>query len=220
MRRLSKYRIKALVVGFVVAKIMITGYYLAGRLTLNPVSPETVVVSVAQAQSDPEATAAVEKRVSAGETPEAELPLLLPEDIRAVMDTLEKKRIALQEENIRLKKERTRLDILKREIEDKIEELTGVQKKIEDDLNRKAALAAQSEQKKDLEEEKKIKQLVKVYSSMKPKSAAEIVDKMDLNVVLHVFSNMKGEQVGQILTYVNKDRAAKISERLASKDTE
>jgi flagellar motility protein MotE (MotC chaperone) len=144
--------------------------------------------------------------------------LLQPEDIRAVMDTLERKRKALQEDEARLKKERTSLDALKQEIEEKIVELTELQKKIEDDLNQKAALASQQEKKIDEAELQKIKQLVKVYSSMKPKNAAAIVDKMDMNVVFQVFSNMKGEQVGEILSYVNQERAAKISEWLVTKE--
>ncbi|MDX9786405.1 MAG: hypothetical protein RBT11_06505 [Desulfobacterales bacterium] len=215
MRLVPKYRIKTLIFGFVLAKMMIAGFYLAGGFQLKPIARVAPLISVAQAQSGPEEIAATESTVNAA--PAAEPPVLLPEDMRAVMNTLEKKRIALQEEETRIKKERAQLDLLKRDIQEKIDELSGIQKKIEEDLNQKAALASQAEQKKAMEEDKKIKQLVKVYSSMKPKSAAEIVDKMDLTVVLQVFSHMKGEQVGEILTYVNKDRAAKISEQLASR---
>ena len=52
---------------------------------------------------------------------------------------------------------------------------------------------------------------------MNPKKAAEIFDKMDMDVIHQVFSNMKGDQVGKILSFVNRDRAAKITERLAPK---
>jgi flagellar motility protein MotE (MotC chaperone) len=145
-------------------------------------------------------------------------PLMQPEDIRAIMDTLERKRKALQEDEARIKKERANLDSIKQEIEEKIAELTVVQKKIEDDLSQKAALVSQQEKKMEDAGLQKIKQLVKVYSSMKPKNAAAIVDKMDMEVVFQVFSNMKGEQAGEILSYVNQDRAAKISELLVTKE--
>lgn len=145
-------------------------------------------------------------------------PLMQPEDIRAVMETLERKRKSLLEEESRLRKERTNLENLKLDIENKIFELTEIQKKIEDDLNRKAVLTSQQEKKIEDAELQKIKQLVKLYSSMKAKNAAAIIDKMDMNVVYQIFSNMKGEQAGEILSYVNQERAAKISELLVAKD--
>ena len=216
-----KSRLKRLLIGILLAKLIAVGCYFTGAF--SQISGNRILSSIPEARAEsttgetkPEVDA--ENRLAPAEASVAtEAPLLQPGDIKAVMETLEKKRIALQEEEERLKKERTKLESLKQEIESKIDELTVVQKKIEEDLNQKSALAAQAEQKKNMEEEKKIKQLVKVYASMKPKSAAEIVDKMDLSVVLQVFSNMKGEQVGQILSYVNKDRAAKISEWLATK---
>lgn len=212
MKLLPKSKMKILVVGMLLSNAVIGDHCVAGALPV--VSEALAAESVAEVQ--PQDANEIPDAAD-GVAPAAEAPPVQSEDLKAVMETLEKKRLALQEEDARLKQERAGLERLKQEIEYKIEELSGIQQKIEADLNQKAALASQAEQKKNLEEEKNIKQLVKVYASMKPKSAAEIVDKMDLTVVLQVFSNMKGEQVGQILGYVNKDRAAKISEWLAKK---
>ena len=41
-----------------------------------------------------------------------------------------------------------------------------------------------------------------------------------MKVVYEVFSSMKGDQVGQILSYVSGDRAAEITERLAPNSVE
>lgn len=220
MMYFRKGKIKALLIGFVVAKLLITGYYLAGKFNPAAVLVQGIPAPAeAQAENGDESKPEADAGVDGAENGlEEEEPLLQPEDLRAVMESLEDKRLALEDEEERLKKERVRLDSLKQEIEEKILEMSAVQRKIEADLDKKTALAKQQAEKKDAAEVAKIKQLVKVYASMKPKNAAAIVDKMDLNVVLQVFSNMKGEQVGKILTYVNQDRAAKISERLATKD--
>lgn len=237
MKIFSKFNIKLFVPWFLLSHIFMTGYDLldtnppldmlllekpsvaktepvGGKRSDTETKGQGGITAVAEA-AEPAAMAAVP--AVAGDI-SGQAPLMQPEDIRAIMETLERKRKALQEEEARLKKERASLDTLKLEIEGKIAELTEVQKKIEADLNQKAALAEQQEKKTEDAESQKIKQLVKVYSSMKAKNAAAIVDKMDMNVVFQVFSNMKGEQVGEILSYVNQDRAAKISEWLATKE--
>jgi flagellar motility protein MotE (MotC chaperone) len=50
---------------------------------------------------------------------------------------------------------------------------------------------------------------------MPPKKAASLIEKLDMNVIISLFSSMKGENVGQILPYVSAEKAAAISERLA-----
>ena len=78
----------------------------------------------------------------------------------------------------------------------------------------------ESEEKRLREEEerRKIKQLVKVYSSMKPKDAAPVIEKLNIDVAKKIFMQMKGEQAGRILSYISKNRAAEISEELIAKN--
>ncbi|MFH0728891.1 MAG: hypothetical protein V2B19_21460 [Pseudomonadota bacterium] len=243
MKNLCKFKVSSIISLFIPILIFITAYGLVGTdlpirffIQKNSAVAETKPAGESgahgAAQPAAETKSHTETKAEAGAADKAEkvatpadtgispekTPLIQPEDIRAIMDTLERKRKALQEDEARIKKERASLDSLKQEIEEKIAELTVVQKKIEEDLSQKAALASQQEKKMEDAELQKIKQLVKVYSSMKPKSAAAIVDKMDMNVVFQVFSNMRGEQVGEILSYVNQERAAKISEWLVTKE--
>ena len=63
-------------------------------------------------------------------------------------------------------------------------------------------------------EEQKLKHLIKAYSSMKPQSAAGLIEKLDLSMAIELLSNMKGDDVGNILSYLDLERAAKISEGL------
>jgi flagellar motility protein MotE (MotC chaperone) len=77
----------------------------------------------------------------------------------------------------------------------------------------------QSEQGKKLQiEQQKLKHLIKVYSAMKPKHAASLIEKMDTRLAIRLFAEMKGEIVGDILSYVKTEKAAEISEGLLQKN--
>ena len=56
-----------------------------------------------------------------------------------------------------------------------------------------------------------------MYAGMKPKNAALIVDKMNLEVAQEIFLRMREASASQILAFVDSEKAAKISERLAFK---
>jgi flagellar motility protein MotE (MotC chaperone) len=52
---------------------------------------------------------------------------------------------------------------------------------------------------------------------MKPQKAASLVEKLDMGFAVELLSKMKGEAVGKILSAVNTEKAARISEKLAEK---
>jgi len=139
------------------------------------------------------------------------------EELRATLDSLENKRLQIQKEEADLKNQRAQLETLKLEIEEKIENLTKIQKELETALAQKEAKETEAERKQREAEIAKTKQLVKVYTSMKPKTAAALIDKLDMEVSLKLFELMKGEQIGNILSYVDRDRATQLSERLATR---
>lgn len=58
----------------------------------------------------------------------------------------------------------------------------------------------------------KIKHLIKIYSSMKPQHAASLIEKLDLGFSINLLSMMKGEEVGNIFSFMDLEKAAKISE--------
>ena len=49
---------------------------------------------------------------------------------------------------------------------------------------------------------------------MKPKDVGAIIDKLEFQDALTIFLRMKGDQAAKILTYINPERAVKISEQL------
>jgi flagellar motility protein MotE (MotC chaperone) len=210
MTHIHRFGVKALIVGLAVVKLGVTLLYFAGTVSITDFFLHQQT-AIAQEKKSIEETE-IEEAVKA-ESPEASAV-----DVRAVLARLNAERQRLGKEEDRIKQQRVRLEELKEEIEAKIETLSKIQQEIEADLKKREAMLASRENQQQAAENANMKMLGKVYASMKPKQAAAIVDKMDIEIIQKVFSYMKGEQVGNILAYVNKDKAAKISERLAEKN--
>jgi flagellar motility protein MotE (MotC chaperone) len=119
--------------------------------------------------------------------------------------TLEEKRLRIEKEKRELKQERERLDALKQEISENLAKLTKVQSEVRAKLDERQAIR-----------EERIKHLIQVYTTMPPKKAAALIDKLEMEIIVSLFSRMKGDAVGQILPYVSPEKAAGISERLAT----
>jgi flagellar motility protein MotE (MotC chaperone) len=208
---------KTLLVSLFIFKIFLTVVFLAASLMApgvalledHAIAQEAAGLAVAADPAAETPTGAAHEAAAA--------PGAASEAVKATLLSLEEKRLEIEKEKERLAEQQTRLESLKDELTQKIDELTRIRQEVEASL---AVKEKQEEEKVRLaheQEEAKLKQLVKVYSSMKPKNAAALIDKLDMEVVLQLFSQMKGEQIGQILTYVSVDRAALVSERLAHK---
>ncbi len=116
---------------------------------------------------------------------------------------VEREWIELKKERRRIQRKREQLLVLEKEIEKKLIELSKLQDKIKETIT-----------KKNEAHERKIKHLIKVYTSMTPKKAAGLIEKLNIDIVIEIFSKMKGDRVGKILSYVTPEKAAVISERL------
>ncbi len=137
------------------------------------------------------------------------------QELRIFLEGLENKKKELKKYEETLKTKENQLKIIKQEIEVKLDELKNIRIKLEKTIS----VLEEKEKNRDIKAEenykKKMKHLVKIYTSMKPKTAASLINNMKLDTVLALFKKMKGEQIGKILTYVDKNRAALISEKLA-----
>ncbi len=140
-----------------------------------------------------------------------------PDPAKVVFKGLEKRKAAIAEAEDRLKQETKELNKLKDQLDDKIDRISKLKKQIETDLADLNKKKTAVEQQKQAAFEAKMDRLVKMYSGMKPKSAAKIVDKLDLEVAKRIFSRMRETSAAQILAYVDSEKAAKISERIAYK---
>ena len=140
-----------------------------------------------------------------------------PDSAKVVLRGLEEKKIGIDKQQKAMEQEKKELDVFKEQIDEKIESLTSLKKQIEGDLVLLDQKKTQKEKEKDAEYEEKIGRLVKMYAGMKPKNAAQIVDKMDLEVAQEIFMRMREASASEILAFVDSEKAAKISERLAFK---
>ncbi|MDF1721310.1 MAG: hypothetical protein P1U65_11610 [Minwuia sp.] len=69
----------------------------------------------------------------------------------------------------------------------------------------------------DAAETEQMKRLVKVYESMKPKDAARIFDKIDMEVLLDVVSGMKENKIAAVMADMTPQRAQELTIELADR---
>ncbi|MFO8033384.1 MAG: magnesium transporter MgtE [Desulfohalobiaceae bacterium] len=109
-----------------------------------------------------------------------------------------------------------------KELQKKEEELTQLEERID------KKLARQKELKQELEEildraksvqQGKIKHLVDVYSNMEPEQAANVLETLDQDIAVKILSGMRGRTAGEILSFVEADKAARLSEQLTDFQT-
>jgi len=120
---------------------------------------------------------------------------------------LNTKKAALAAEEKRLAQKKAELVAIQKELNNKLEKLTQLRNEIRSEIAGKKAV-----------ETKKLKHLIKVYSAMKPQSAAVLIEKLNKNLAVELLSNMKGDAVGKILSYVDSGKAAAISEGLVKRE--
>lgn len=63
-------------------------------------------------------------------------------------------------------------------------------------------------------EDQKVRNLIQMYSNMKPRMAAQAMEKMDERIAVRILSGMAPKQSGEILTYTNPAKTAKFTEMI------
>lgn len=122
-----------------------------------------------------------------------------PNDLKAVLRV--KVEIEKEKESIRL--ERQELLAIQEDISKRLAELSQLRNEIR----------AQMETKKSMDEQR-MKHLVKAYSAMKPQVAAGLIERLEIPFAVEVLSRMQGDTVGGILSFVEKEKAARICQGL------
>ncbi len=125
-----------------------------------------------------------------------------------LFEELENKRRELATKEEELRKKEGDLVILKKDIENKLAKLSQLQTELQGQLQKNVEAAKQSQ-------ETRLKHLVGAYSAMKPDKAASLIEKLNDDVALQLLSAMKSKDVGAILSFVETEKAARLSQRLA-----
>jgi len=94
--------------------------------------------------------------------------------------------------------------MLKQQMESRLQELQTTEKKVQGMLKEAHGVHDQ-----------KIKHLISAYTSMKPKQAALALESLDERLAVRILAGMNPKQAGEVLTYTNPQKVAKLSELLA-----
>jgi flagellar motility protein MotE (MotC chaperone) len=176
-------------VSLILVKIVLGGVFIY-RAEFNPLAFEKDAMASEEVQEEPVTTEDTGENLAYDEEIDLELFLARQSELQRQAEELERKRaelLAIQEE---LTKKLATLTELRNEIRAMMAE-------------REAA------------DEAKMRHLIKAYSAMKPQRAASLVEQLDTAFAIQLLSHMKGELVGDILSFVKVEKAARISQGLA-----
>lgn len=115
---------------------------------------------------------------------------------------------------------RAALDAREKALEDRAAVLKAVEERI--DVKMAALKETQTRIKGllaeyDEKEEAKVQSLVKIYEGMKPKDAARIFDKLEMEVLLRVVAKMKSNKSAPVLAAMDADLARSVTLELAER---
>jgi len=125
-------------------------------------------------------------------------------------ETERKALLGLRELKQQLEERRRKLDAREQAVADMEQKAAKRIKELEDMEARLQDMLAQEKSIND----KKIKRLTAVYEGMKPAKAAPVIARMELPIVVRIFSRMDEKKVGKILSFLPPEQAVKISQAL------
>lgn len=102
-----------------------------------------------------------------------------------------------------LRSEEKRLEALRKEIVQKIESLKAIEEKLAVPLEAKAT-----------EDDKRYKDLAKVYGSAPPQQVGVILEKMDTKTAANILMNMNNKKAGAIWGYISPARSVEIAKEI------
>jgi flagellar motility protein MotE (MotC chaperone) len=133
-----------------------------------------------------------------------EQPSMISPSERAILERLQARR---QELEARAREIDIRENLLKsaeKRIEGRVEELKAVESRI----------AAVTEQKKEVEDVR-LKGLVTMYESMKPKDAAKVFDRLEMGVLFEIASKISPRKMSDILGLMSAEAAERLTVEMA-----
>jgi flagellar motility protein MotE (MotC chaperone) len=120
-----------------------------------------------------------------------------------VLQSLSARRKALEEREKRISQKEALLKVAEQEVDRKISELASLRAELEKLLDQQETL-----------QEDRLRRMVKIYESMKPKEAAAIFNTLDMDVLLSVLGRMSERKSAPIFASMNPQRAQEVTIRL------
>jgi flagellar motility protein MotE (MotC chaperone) len=120
-----------------------------------------------------------------------------------VLSLLEKERQTLRTREQAVTAKEEHLRVLKAEVETRLKELNAIQQRAMEFLEEEKRM--QGEQNRHL---------VATLEAMPPDRAGKLLEKMDDEVAAQLLRRLKGKEAGAILSLLNPDKAARLSQKL------
>jgi flagellar motility protein MotE (MotC chaperone) len=198
-------------------KIILVGGYLAGGFSVRPFDKKTSLeketpadfrlskpagypsLSLVTPANAADAGAAEDTKKAAA--PESDDDESTEPDQEAAL--LAEERALLAEREAYLERKEAMLLELQEEIAEKIAALSQLRNTILTAVDQRNEI-----------HEAEVRHLIKIYSTMKPQKVAQLIEKLDLALVTELFSRMKGDVVGDILSFVDTETGARITQGL------
>jgi len=120
-----------------------------------------------------------------------------------VLQSLAKRRDSLEAREQRLVQREALLEAAQQEMDLKIKELAALRTEIEGLLGQQQKV-----------QEERLRSMVKIYESMKPKEAAAIFNTMDMDILLSVLSRMSERKSAPIFAAMSPERAQQVTIQL------
>ena len=120
----------------------------------------------------------------------------------------------------RLAKRRAELDTLQNDLALKEKLLGATEKRLNGklaELDKLKKLIEDLLKKHDAEQEKKLRSLVKIYETMKPKNAARILEQLEMDVLLDVMERMREAKSAAIFAAMDPAKAKAVTAKLADR---
>jgi len=122
----------------------------------------------------------------------------------AVLQSLSKRRIELERRQRELELRENLLKAAEKRVGSRIAELKSIEKRIEKELS-----------KQDDERMAQYMRLVKMYAAMKPKRAAQIFNRLDLDILTAMVKRMRPQSMAKIMAAMDPSAARRLTMELA-----
>ena len=143
---------------------------------------------------------------AAGDKPQAIDPLSMSPAEIDVLQKLAERRTALDKREAELSQREVLLQATEKRIDEKIARLAALEKEIGGIVD-----------KQNQEDDARLKSLVKIYETMKPRDAARIFEQLDMTVLLGVVEHMKELKAAPILADMDPAKARAVTLALAER---
>lgn len=125
---------------------------------------------------------------------------------KEVLESLLARRKKLEERDRALQLREKLLEAAEKRVEQRIAELKTIEQRIEETFG-----------KQEEESKAQLKNLVSMYQNMKPKDAARIFDRLDMNIMIGVVQQMSARKMAPILAKMDSAVAQRLTVELAKR---